>query len=97
MPGERGPDVRLFHLGGNIEVLVIPQHLHARAKARPRLSVAFNIDKVVRPASSGPCRIIKTAIDLDNAFGARAIVTLGLCSDAEPGCGQNPEQEKSHD
>src|ERR1035441_4004681 len=37
---EGGPDVRLVQFRAHVEALVVPQHLDARAKARPRMAGA---------------------------------------------------------
>ena len=47
--GELGLDVGLFELGADVEVGVVPEHLHAGAEARFGLGVAFDVDEVIGP------------------------------------------------
>ena len=62
--GERRPDVRLLQLGADVKVLVVPHHLHARAKSRPRPSVALDVDERIGPGRGGPGRFVKLAVDV---------------------------------
>ncbi len=62
--GQRRPDVRLFHLGRNIEVLVVPGHLDARAELRSRTPFAFDVDERIRPGGRGPDRFVEFAVDV---------------------------------
>jgi hypothetical protein len=45
----------------------------------------------------GVRRIMKTAINLDGAPGARAVVSLGQCLEAEPRCSKDAAQKEPHD
>ena len=65
--GQRRPDVGLFHLGGDVEVLVVPQHLRARAEARPRTAVAFDVDERVGPGRCRPRGLVELAVDGEGA------------------------------
>jgi len=49
--GQGGPDVGFFELGGDIEVVVVPEHFGAGLEARHGFGVAFDVDKEVRPGS----------------------------------------------
>src|SRR4051794_3082296 len=91
MFGERAPNMRVLDIGGNVEVLVVPEHLHTRLKARLRLCIAFNVHEVVRPWSRRPRRIIKVPIDLYVAPAPVAVVGFGSCVSGEPGCRNRAE------
>ena len=45
--GERAPDVRLFQFGGDVEVLVVPEHLGAGAKAGLGFASPFDVGEIV--------------------------------------------------
>ena len=68
--GQRSPDVRLLHLGTDVEVLVVPQHLRARAEARRRRRVAFDVDERVGPGSRRPARFVEFAVDIQSGWRA---------------------------
>ena len=76
--GERGPDVRLLQLGGDVEVVVVPEHFGAgaeagRGAAPPRMST-----KAVGPGGGLPRGVVELAVDADRRGRADAGVMLHL-------------------
>src|SRR5438094_706216 len=69
--GQRCPDVGLFHLGGYVEVLVVPEHLRACAETRPRTALAFDVDERRGPLGGSPGGFVELAVDGDPRRGAR--------------------------
>ena len=60
---QRPPDVGFEHVGGDVEKLVVPQHLHARGESRARTDVTLDVDERVRPLGRAPRRFVELAVD----------------------------------
>ena len=60
---ERGPDVRFFKLGSDVEIIIIPQHLGAGAKTRHRLGITLDVHEIIRPRRGGPSGFIKFTVN----------------------------------
>ena len=67
--GQRCPDLRLLQFGGNVERLVVPQHLRMGAEPRHWLASPFNVGEICRPGNILPNGIVKLAIQLGR-FGS---------------------------
>ena len=63
--GQCPPDIRLFHLRGDEEPVVVPQHLRARPEAGLWTAIALDIDEGVRPRRNVPRGIVQFAVDRD--------------------------------
>ena len=72
--GDRTPDVRLFQFGENVKVLIIPEHLGMRAKARGRFTIPFDICKIRSPGDGRPNRFVSDTINCDRTCGFTADV-----------------------
>ena len=60
----RRPDIRLRQLGSNVEMVVIPKHLHARTPRWAWLDIPFDVAKVIRPRCVFPEFLGEIAIDV---------------------------------
>ena len=63
--GQRGPDVRLFELGGNVKIIVIPQQLGARAETRFGSGVTQDVHENSSPRRVRPRGFIKQTVHVD--------------------------------
>ena len=77
MLGKRRPDVRLFYLRPDIEIIVIPEHLDTRSEAGEGLAIALNIDEVLGPGSVLPGRVVELTIDGDRTAGPVTEIASG--------------------
>src|SRR5690349_19376895 len=74
--GQGRPDLRLFQFGRYVKVLIVPQHLGARAEARLRLIVSLDVREVPRPGCLLPIRFVQPAINHDRPRGVMTLVAL---------------------
>ena len=75
MVRERGPDIRLLKFGGDVEVMVVPEHFHARAKARFWFGVALDVHEILRPGRGRPRGVIQHRVYIDWRERALAQIT----------------------
>src|SRR5580698_8952407 len=59
--GESGSYVWLFELCSDVEIVVVPEHFHAGAKARLGLGGALDVDEVGCPGSGFPSGVVQLA------------------------------------
>ena len=52
----------LLHIGGDVKVLVVPQHLHACSEPRSGLAIAFNVHEGLGPSRVSPRVVLEAAI-----------------------------------
>jgi hypothetical protein len=70
-----GPQVGLLEVAGDIEVVVVPEHLDHGPQARLGLEGAFDVDEGVRPGDLVPDRLIHLAVDDDRS--GRPVTNVG--------------------
>src|SRR5262249_44893466 len=94
----RRPDVGLFELRADVEVLVVPEHLHAGEEPRLRLRVALDVDEGRGPGRGTPGRLLEPAVDRKWLRRPVADVTLRLdLSHSVPvGGGTDERQAREH-
>ena len=64
-------DIRLFELRRDVEVLVVPQHLYARAEAWFRHDRTLNVNEVRRPRDVLPGGVVQFAVNRNRVGCAR--------------------------
>ena len=74
--GEGGPDVGFFELGGDVEVVVIPEQLGAGMKTGSRFGGADDVHEVGGPRHLRPGGVIQSAIHGDGVGGVVAQIAL---------------------
>ena len=74
----RRPDIRLGQLGSNVEMVVIPEHFHARSPGRAWLDIPFDIAKVFRPRRVFPKFLGEITIDGRSDGGTRAEIAFWM-------------------
>ena len=72
------PRVGFLKLGSDIQVVVVPEHLGARAAGGAQRGVAGDVDKIVCPRCSMPCIVVEVAVDDDRCGGAKGSVAFGV-------------------
>ncbi len=71
------PDVGLFQLGGDVEVGVVPEHLHAGPESGTGFRVSLDVHEVVGPGGELPRLIVDQAVDDDGSLRPAADIPLG--------------------
>ena len=60
MLGQGAPDVRFLELGGDVEVLIVPEHLGPGLIPRQGFAIALDIDESVGPRDGLPGLLIES-------------------------------------
>ncbi len=68
--------MRFLEFGGDIKIVVIPEHFGASAVSRFRFSAALNVGEILRPRRRLPGMFVEFAVDDDRPVGAVADVAL---------------------
>ena len=72
MVRKRGPNMRLFEFRGEVEILVVPKHLCARAKPGLGPTAASDVHEISRPRRLRPSGLIQVSIDQNWGAGVAA-------------------------